>query len=64
MTAPRFVMPSVEEVAGDSYEGCTYAITDLSDGFVTIPGGVGTMDELWEAMSWAQLGLHLFRCLG
>lgn len=34
------------------------AFTDLSDGFVTIPGGVGTMDELWEAMSWAQLGYH------
>lgn len=32
--------------------------TELLDGFVTIPGGVGTMDELWEAMSWAQLGYH------
>lgn len=32
--------------------------TDLSDGFVTIPGGVGTMDEMWEAVSWAQLGYH------
>ena len=32
--------------------------TDLSDGFVTLPGGVGTMDELWEAVSWAQLGYH------
>jgi uncharacterized protein (TIGR00730 family) len=32
--------------------------TDLSDGFLTIPGGTGTMDELWEAMSWAQLGYH------
>ncbi|MEP7348796.1 MAG: TIGR00730 family Rossman fold protein [Sphingorhabdus sp.] len=32
--------------------------TDLSDGFVTIPGGVGTMDELWEAISWSQLGYH------
>lgn len=32
--------------------------TDLSDGFVTIPGGTGTMDELWEAISWAQLGYH------
>src|SRR3546814_11849157 len=30
----------------------------LSDGFVTLPGGVGTMDELWEAISWAQLGYH------
>lgn len=34
------------------------AFTDLSDGFVTLPGGVGTMDELWEAVSWAQLGYH------
>ncbi len=32
--------------------------TDLSDGFITLPGGVGTMDELWEAMSWSQLGYH------
>ncbi|WP_170005172.1 TIGR00730 family Rossman fold protein [Pseudopontixanthobacter vadosimaris] len=34
------------------------AFTDLSDGFLTIPGGVGTMDEFWEAVSWAQLGYH------
>ena len=34
------------------------AFTQLSDGFLTIPGGVGTMDELWEAVSWAQLGYH------
>jgi uncharacterized protein (TIGR00730 family) len=32
--------------------------TSLSDGFLTLPGGVGTMDELWEAVSWAQLGYH------
>lgn len=32
--------------------------TDFSDGFLTLPGGVGTMDELWEAISWAQLGYH------
>jgi uncharacterized protein (TIGR00730 family) len=32
--------------------------TDLSEGFITIPGGVGTMDELWEAISWSQLGYH------
>lgn len=34
------------------------AFTDLADGFITIPGGTGTMDELWEALSWAQLGYH------
>jgi uncharacterized protein (TIGR00730 family) len=32
--------------------------TDMSDGFVNLPGGVGTMDELWEAVSWSQLGYH------
>lgn len=32
--------------------------TTLSDGFIALPGGVGTMDELWEAISWAQLGYH------
>ncbi len=34
------------------------AFTDRSDGFLTLPGGTGTMDELWEALSWAQLGYH------
>ena len=34
------------------------AFTDLSDGFVNLPGGTGTMDELWEALSWAQIGYH------
>ncbi|MDD3799041.1 MAG: TIGR00730 family Rossman fold protein [Novosphingobium sp.] len=32
--------------------------TELADGFLTLPGGVGTMDELWEAISWAQIGYH------
>jgi uncharacterized protein (TIGR00730 family) len=30
----------------------------LSDAFVALPGGYGTMDELFETLSWAQLGLH------
>ena len=34
------------------------AFTRLSDGFLILPGGVGTMDELWEAVSWSQLGYH------
>ncbi|MCJ2179767.1 TIGR00730 family Rossman fold protein [Novosphingobium album (ex Hu et al. 2023)] len=34
------------------------AFTRMSDGFLVLPGGVGTMDELWEAVSWAQLGYH------
>jgi uncharacterized protein (TIGR00730 family) len=30
----------------------------MSDGFLTLPGGTGTMDELFEAWTWTQLGLH------
>lgn len=30
----------------------------LSDGFVALPGGYGTMEELCEMLTWAQLGLH------
>lgn len=31
---------------------------DLSDGFITLPGGLGTLDELLEITTWGQLGLH------
>lgn len=30
----------------------------LSDGFIALPGGLGTMDELAEALTWGQLGIH------
>ncbi len=30
----------------------------MSDGFLVLPGGFGTMDELFETLTWAQLGLH------
>lgn len=30
----------------------------LSDGFMALPGGVGTLEELFEVVSWLQLGLH------
>jgi uncharacterized protein (TIGR00730 family) len=31
---------------------------DLSDAFVALPGGLGTLEELFEIATWAQLGLH------
>ena len=33
-------------------------MSDLSDGFITLPGGLGTMDEFFEVLTWLQLGLH------
>lgn len=33
-------------------------MAELSDGFLALPGGIGTMEELFEIWTWAQLGLH------
>jgi len=33
-------------------------MADLADGFIGLPGGFGTGDELFEILTWAQLGLH------
>ena len=33
-------------------------MNELCDGFITLPGGFGTMEELFEIMTWSQLGLH------
>jgi len=64
------IIPEALVAAEVAHRGCTELhvvggmherkarFTDLSDGFVTLPGGVGTMDELWEAISWSQLGYH------
>jgi uncharacterized protein (TIGR00730 family) len=33
-------------------------MAELSDGFIAMPGGIGTLEELFEALTWAQLGFH------
>ncbi len=64
------IIPEALVGAEVAHRGCTelhvvknmherkQAFTDLSDGFINLPGGVGTMDEMWEAVSWSQLGYH------
>ena len=32
--------------------------SELSDGFIAMPGGLGTLEELFEVLTWAQLGFH------
>ena len=33
-------------------------MAQLSDGFIAMPGGMGTLEELFEMLTWAQLGIH------
>jgi len=33
-------------------------MAELSDGFIALPGGVGTLEEIFEIWTWAQLGFH------
>jgi uncharacterized protein (TIGR00730 family) len=42
----------------DSMHARKARMADLADAFVALPGGYGTMDELFEILTWAQLGLH------
>ena len=37
-------------------------MADLSDGFVAVPGGIGTLEELIEIYTWSQLGIHTKPC--
>ena len=38
------------------------AMSDRADGFVMLPGGFGTFDEFFEAVTWTQLGIHAKPC--
>jgi len=38
-------------------------MAELADAFLVLPGGYGTLDELMEAVTWAQLGLHAKPCI-
>jgi uncharacterized protein (TIGR00730 family) len=45
------------EVVGSLHERKA-RIAELADGFAVLPGGLGTLDELFEILTWQQLGLH------
>jgi uncharacterized protein (TIGR00730 family) len=37
-------------------------MAELADGFVALPGGIGTLEEFFEIWAWAQLGIHAKPC--
>ena len=46
----------------DSMHTRKATMADLADGFVAMPGGVGTFEEFFEVVTWTQLGLHRKPC--
>lgn len=50
------------EVVGTMHERKA-RINELSDALLALPGGHGTLDELMEAVTWAQIGLHSKPCI-
>ncbi|MHA7058986.1 LOG family protein [Aquimarina sp. M1] len=47
-----------ELVTTDNMHERKMKMQELSDGFITLPGGFGTLEELFEIITWSQLGLH------
>jgi uncharacterized protein (TIGR00730 family) len=45
-------------VVVDTMHARKQQMADLADGFIALPGGMGTMDELCEIITWAQLSIH------
>lgn len=64
------VIPKIFDTPQLSHKGLThYEVTDtmhtrkarmadLADGFIALPGGFGTFEEIFEVITWAQIGLH------
>ncbi len=42
----------------DSMHARKALMAELADGFIALPGGLGTVEELLEVLTWAQLGIH------
>jgi uncharacterized protein (TIGR00730 family) len=46
----------------DSMHARKLRMADLSDAFLALPGGIGTLEELVEVFTWSQLGIHAKPC--
>ena len=56
---PQLALPETTEfiVTPDMHSRLALII-DLAEGFIALPGGYGTMDEFFQTVTWAQIGLH------
>ena len=49
-------------ITADSMHERKARMAELADAFVALPGGLGTLEEIFEMLTWAQLGLHTKPC--
>jgi len=47
-----------ELIVAESMHERKARMAEMSDAFIALPGGLGTLDELFEILAWAQLGIH------
>ena len=45
----------------DSMHSRKQKMNDMADGFIVLPGGYGTYEEMFEVLSWGQIGIHKSR---
>jgi uncharacterized protein (TIGR00730 family) len=56
---PQLVHPSLTKIeVFDGMHQRKARMAELADAFVALPGGFGTLEELFEILTWAQIGLH------
>lgn len=63
LSAKELAHPGLTElhIVGSMHERKAM-MADLSDGFVSLPGGIGTLEEIFEVWTWGQLGYHRKPC--
>ncbi len=63
LTVKEAAHRGVEEMrVVDSMHDRKAMMADLADGFIALPGGLGTLEETFEVITWAQLGIHHKPC--
>ena len=63
MVARELAHPGLSELhVVDSMHERKRRMAEIADGFIALPGGLGTLEELFEVLTWSQLGIHRKPC--